>query len=136
MPFTRFLQVVENCDKFPYRLDDSVDSELSGIRPIVLYGQVIGHVQPRVLPALVAYNDAQPSPPPFIITSDNIQFNTWVDTFEKRTKVVKQLMDTWRDAKVMKALAGIYINEPFLPSVFWQTQKRIRMERRALPGLR
>lgn len=104
MAFKNYLEVIAHCDKFPYNVNDDPESPFARATAIVFQGHVIGHVLPDVLPALKEYNESK-SPSPFVI-QETIQFNNWVDSFEKRTQVVKELMDTWRENKVMKALAG------------------------------
>ncbi|KAI9491720.1 NUDIX hydrolase domain-like protein [Zychaea mexicana] len=95
--FDNFLQVVAHCDKYPYGTAND------GSVPIVLNGRVIGNVLPNVRNPLIDYND-NCQKPPFRITHQ-IEFQPWVDSFDKRTQVVKELMDTWR-ADGMQSLKG------------------------------
>ncbi|KAI8379362.1 NUDIX hydrolase domain-like protein [Radiomyces spectabilis] len=104
MAFENLLQVVAHCDKFPYHIDLEHKDEIHHVVPLCLGPHVIGNILPSVLPHLKQYNDSQ-SPAPFVIAS-NVTFASWVDSFEKRTQVVKQLMDTWRAQTVFSALAG------------------------------
>lgn len=99
--FNSFLQVVQHCDKYPY--GSLEDFELGIPIPIVLYDRVIGHVLPDLFPRLKSYNDTC-SPAPFVISNTRIEFSSWVDSFEKRTQVIKTMMDSWRPH--VKALAG------------------------------
>ncbi|CDH59826.1 thiamin pyrophosphokinase-related protein [Lichtheimia corymbifera JMRC:FSU:9682] len=99
--FNSFLQVVQHGDKYPY---GSLEHFELGIPiPIVLFDRVIGNVLPDLFPRLKSYNDAC-SPAPFIISNNRIEFQPWVDSFEKRTEVIKTMMDSWRPH--VKALAG------------------------------
>ncbi|KAI8146173.1 NUDIX hydrolase domain-like protein [Fennellomyces sp. T-0311] len=95
--FDNFLQVVAYCDKYPYGTAND------GTVPIILNERVIGNVLPHVLERLKAYNNALEKPA-FNITNQ-IEFQPWVDSFDKRTEVVKTLMDTWRQEGVA-ALKG------------------------------
>ncbi|KAI9318141.1 NUDIX hydrolase domain-like protein [Dichotomocladium elegans] len=96
--FKNYLQLVAHCDKYPY--DPAAVERVFGGRPvpILLFGNVIGNVLPDIFVLLKAYND-QCSPAPFNISTSSIEFQPWVDSFEKRTEVVKTLMDTWRPRK-------------------------------------
>lgn len=100
--FNSFLQVVQHGDRYPY---GSLEHFELGIPvPIVLFDRVIGNVLPDLFPRLKSYNDAC-SPAPFIISNNRIEFQSWVDSFEKRTEVIKTMMDSWRPH--VKALAGM-----------------------------
>ncbi|CEP18302.1 hypothetical protein [Parasitella parasitica] len=103
--FTSLLQVVQNCDKYPYTIDSSLEDEIHHAVPFILGPYKIGNVLPSVLPDLNVYN-SKADKKPFKITTDAIKFEDWVNTFELRTEVMKQLMDTWREEKAFKTLAG------------------------------
>ncbi|KAI8638664.1 hypothetical protein BD408DRAFT_422620 [Parasitella parasitica] len=103
--FTSLLQVVQNCDKYPYVIDPLSKDEIHRPIPFILGPYKIGNVLPSVLPDLIAYNN-NVDKKPFEITTDAIKFEDWVNTFEVRTQVMKKLMDTWREEKTFKILAG------------------------------
>ncbi|KAI9250170.1 NUDIX hydrolase domain-like protein [Phascolomyces articulosus] len=95
--FDNFLQVVAHCDSYPY------GPAHNNATPIILNERVIGNVLPSIRSRLIDYNDNS-EPKPFKITHQ-IEFQPWVDSFEKRTQVVKDLMETWR-ANGLPSLQG------------------------------
>ncbi|KAI7857379.1 NUDIX hydrolase domain-like protein [Circinella umbellata] len=101
--FDNYLQVVEQCDKYPYGTPNDNST------PIVLNGRVIGNVLPNVRSRLIDYNDDCENKP-FKITHQ-VEFQSWVDSFDKRTQVVKELMDKWH-AEGLPSLKG-WRNELF-----------------------
>lgn len=103
--FTSLLQVVQNCDKYPYVIDPSSKDDIHHATPFILGPYKIGNVLPSVLPALIAYNNKD-CKKPFIISADAIEFGPWVNTPELRTEEMKKLMDTWRQEEAFKVLAG------------------------------
>jgi len=104
MPFKNLLEVVQSCDKFPY--DESVStSEYHSTVPFRLGPHVIGRLLPSTVPKLKEYNDRFDNPP-FEVKESHITFSSGVDSFEKRTEVVKALFDAWREEKAFVALAG------------------------------
>jgi hypothetical protein len=104
MPFKNLLEVVQSCDKFPY--DESVStSEYHSTVPFRLGPHIIGRLLPSTIPKLKEYNDSFDNGP-FEIKESHIAFAAWVDSFDKRTEVVKTLFDTWREEKAFVALAG------------------------------
>ncbi|RCI02787.1 hypothetical protein CU098_007567 [Rhizopus stolonifer] len=100
------LEVVEQCDSFPYEIDASSKLDIHHAVPIYLGSQKIGNVLPDVMKALKEYNHSQNDHKPFEITETLIRFASWVDTVQKRTKVVETLMNTWRADKTFDALSG------------------------------
>jgi hypothetical protein len=104
MPFKNLLEVVQSCDKFPY--DESVsDSEYHSTVPFRLGPHVVGRLLPSTVPKLKEYNDRFDTPP-FEVKESHITFSSGVDSFEKRTEVVKALFDAWREEKAFVALSG------------------------------
>lgn len=104
MQFKNLLQVVQSCDKFPYDHQQS-SSEYHSTVPFRVGPHVVGRLLPSTLPKLGEYNDRFSSKP-FEIKESSIEFAAWVDSFDKRTEVMKQLADTWREEKTFVALAG------------------------------
>lgn len=102
--FENLLQVVKYCDTFPYTLDPSSTDEIHHAVPFTLGPYTIGNVLPSVIPHLINYNNQNNNH--FIITKDNITFNKDINTPQKRSDVVKQLMDTWRANKTFDVLSG------------------------------
>ncbi|KAG0175240.1 hypothetical protein DFQ28_002100 [Apophysomyces sp. BC1034] len=106
MPFENLLQVVANCDNFPYERNRQSTEKIHQFVPFRLGLHVIGHVLPEVVAALKEYSAAL-SPSPFELSDQAyISFSSWVDSFDKRTGVVKKVMDEWREQRKFKALAG------------------------------
>ncbi|KAI9019411.1 NUDIX hydrolase domain-like protein [Phycomyces nitens] len=104
MPFSNLLEVIKNVDKFPYQRDSLSTEAIHNYTPLCYESRTIGNILPDVMAQLRIYNSAQ-SVPPFVI-GDIVTFAPWVDSVEKRTKVVKTMMDTWRENKTFAALAG------------------------------
>jgi hypothetical protein len=106
MTFKSLLEVVQACDKYPYETESSSTGNVHNPTPFILGPHKIGNVLPKVLPALVQYNEREHEKTPFEITEKAITFSAWVNTPELRTTVMKQLMDTWREEKVFPVLEG------------------------------
>ncbi|KAL0082916.1 NUDIX hydrolase domain-like protein [Phycomyces blakesleeanus] len=104
MAFSNLLEVVSNVDKFPYQRDISSTETIHNYTPLCHESRVIGNILPDVMAQLRIYNSAQ-SLPPFVI-ENNVTFAPWVDSVEKRTEVIKTMMDLWRKEKTFTALAG------------------------------
>ncbi|KAF7725718.1 hypothetical protein EC973_009436 [Apophysomyces ossiformis] len=136
MPFNNLLEVVADCDKFPYERDSRSSEAIHNYIPFVLGPHVIGHVLPEVAIALQEYsNTLSPSPFEFIDKSE-IRFAGWVDSFEQRTEVVERLMNEWRQQKKFKSLQG-WRNElyPVYGDLSRQDNVAFVMERAATPLL-
>ncbi|GAA5804673.1 hypothetical protein HPULCUR_010176 [Helicostylum pulchrum] len=101
--FENLLQVVSHCDTFPYTLDPSSTDEIHHAVPFTLGPYTIGNVLPSVIPHLINYNKQENN---FLITSDRITFHKHINTPQKRSDVVKQLMDTWRANNTFDVLSG------------------------------
>lgn len=132
MPFKNLLEVVQSCDKFPY--DESVStSEYHSTIPFRLGPHVVGRLLPSTVPKLKEFNDRFDNAP-FEIKDTHITFSSGVDSFEKRTEVVKALFDTWREEKAFVALAG-WRNElyPVYGDLSRQDNVAFVMERAATP---
>jgi Domain of unknown function (DUF4743) len=138
MPFKNLLEVVQSCDKFPY--DESVStSEYHSTIPFRLGPHVIGRLLPSTVPKLKEYNDRFDSSP-FEIKESHITFSMGVDSFEKRTEVVKALFDMWREEKAFVALAGKqaihFIRVPVRMAIQICTLGPNRLEKRIISCLR
>ncbi|KAI8976565.1 NUDIX hydrolase domain-like protein [Pilobolus umbonatus] len=94
MVYSSLLEAVAACDNY------------HGTHTPFVFGKyTVGGLQEPVVEALEKYNQEQ-APAPFVIDTKSIQFATWVDTVEKRTQVVRKLMDSWRDKNLFSALRG------------------------------
>lgn len=104
--YDSYLDVITHADRFPHEFDPKNPDEVHHAIPFRLYQHIVGRVLPSVVSALIEYNEAQ-SPRPFdIVEGSHVAFAPWVDDFEKRTKVMSDLLNTWREFKVFKVLAG------------------------------
>lgn len=101
--FKNLLQVVSHCDSFPYTLDPSSTDEIHHSVPFTLGPYTIGNVLPSVIPHLIQYNKQENN---FLITSGYITFHRRINSPQKRSDVVKQLMDTWRANNTFDVLLG------------------------------
>ncbi|KAJ8658109.1 hypothetical protein O0I10_006116 [Lichtheimia ornata] len=110
--FNSFLQVIAHADKFPHEFDPKNPDEVHHTIPFRLGPYIVGRILPSTLPALIEYNDAQQHPPFEIVEGSYISFASWVNSFEKRSQVMKDLLETWRANKTFKVLAG-WRNEIF-----------------------
>ncbi|KAI9312423.1 NUDIX hydrolase domain-like protein [Dichotomocladium elegans] len=110
--FDSLLQVIAHADKFPHEFDPKNPDEVHHTIPFRLGPLIVGRVLPSTLPALIFYNQAQARPPFEIVEGSYIAFSSWVDDFDKRTKVMKDLLDTWRANNTFRVLAG-WRNEQF-----------------------
>ncbi|KAI8089486.1 NUDIX hydrolase domain-like protein [Halteromyces radiatus] len=99
MVFANYLQVVQHCDSVTYNKDQQ------GIPFQLEDGTVVGTLLPRVVTALITYNNTM-TPSPFLISGTHVQFNTHVTNMVERTQEVATLMTQWRKDKVFPALAG------------------------------
>lgn len=104
--FNSFLQVIAHADKFPHEFDPKNPDEVHHTIPFRLGPYIVGRILPSTLPALIEYNDAQQHPPFEIVEGSYISFASWVNSFEKRSQVMKDLLETWRANKTFKVLAG------------------------------
>lgn len=104
--FKSLLDVVRSCDKFPYEIDINSTEDVHHATPITLGPHTIGNVLPKVFAALNEYNERFTEKKPFVITKKYITFADWVNTPELRTETVRALMDTWREEKAFRVLAG------------------------------
>jgi hypothetical protein len=132
--FKSLLEVVQQCDKFPYTIDSTCQDEIHHAVPFILGPHTIGNILPHVVPALKEYNSKFESNSPFVITDNSVSFASWVDTFQLRTSVMKQLMDTWRELETFDVLAG-WRNElyPVYGDVSQVDNVAFVMERTATP---
>ncbi|KAG9297739.1 hypothetical protein G9A89_011254 [Geosiphon pyriformis] len=105
-PFGSLLEVVRNCDKYPYSDETLPYDESPELIPFLLNHLKIGILLPSTVGLLQEYNDRQPPPAPFIIAENCITFAECVKTFDERTEVVKLLFDTWRRENTFEALRG------------------------------
>ncbi|KAI8366915.1 NUDIX hydrolase domain-like protein [Blakeslea trispora] len=104
--FQSLNEVIEQCDTFPYPNDAAASSyPFDQIVPFRLGPYVIGHVLPDVVASLKLYNQQQ-TPAPFVISTQAIEFSSWVNSPDSRTAVVETLMNTWRDNKTWPSLSG------------------------------
>ncbi|KAL1934912.1 hypothetical protein VTP01DRAFT_4052 [Rhizomucor pusillus] len=110
--YSSFLQVITHADKFPHEFDPKNPDEVHHTIPFRMDSHIVGRVLPSVLAHLVEYNNAQRPSPFEIVEGSHVSFATWVDCFDKRTQVMKELLDTWREHKVFPVLAG-WRNEQF-----------------------
>lgn len=104
--YSSFLQVITHADKFPHEFDPKNPDEVHHTIPFRMDSHIVGRVLPSVLAHLVEYNNAQRPSPFEIVEGSHVSFATWVDCFDKRTQVMKELLDTWREHKVFPVLAG------------------------------
>src|SRR5438309_2198458 len=96
---TTFLDIVKNCDNFPYPNEEiGEENLLHNIVPLLLNNVKIGLILKTTIPALKKYNELQ-NPCPFIIEKTFITFASYLNTFEERTEVIKNLLETWRKEK-------------------------------------
>ncbi|CAG8634341.1 6867_t:CDS:2 [Dentiscutata erythropus] len=104
---TTFLDIVKNCDNFPYP-DEKVDEEnlMLITVPLLLDNVKIGLIPQTTIPALKKYNEQHKKPCPFIIEDTFITFASHLNTFEERTQAIKNLLKTWREEKTFPALEG------------------------------
>ncbi|KAM3580339.1 hypothetical protein VKS41_007006 [Umbelopsis sp. WA50703] len=104
MPFNNLLEVVQSCDKFPYE-DQIAASEFHSTIPFRHGPHVIGRLEESTVLILKEYNNRLEQKP-FNIQDTHIEFAAFVDSFDKKTHVVKTLFDTWREEKAFIALSG------------------------------
>ncbi|CAG8839599.1 30543_t:CDS:2 [Gigaspora margarita] len=104
---TTFLDIVKNCDNFPYP-NEKIDEEnlmLSTV-PLLLNNVKIGLIPKTTISALKKYNEQHKKPCPFIIEDTFVTFASHLNTFEERTQIIKNLLITWREEKTFPALEG------------------------------
>ncbi|CAG8536210.1 10457_t:CDS:2 [Acaulospora morrowiae] len=99
------LDIVKQCDNFPYP-EETVEIQKFNTTPLILNDTKIGLLLPSVIQALRSYNEKHESPSPFVIKEDLVTFSPHVNTFEKRTKAIEQLLNSWRTEKTFSALKG------------------------------
>ncbi|KAI7863649.1 NUDIX hydrolase domain-like protein [Spinellus fusiger] len=104
MSCTNLLDIISGVDTYPYERDVNSSDPIHNTTPFIFESTTIGNILPMVVLALVEYNKAQLTAP-FVINK-TITFSPSVDTFEKRTLVIKELMDTWRKRKTFDCLKG------------------------------
>ncbi|CAG8468218.1 25145_t:CDS:2 [Gigaspora rosea] len=105
---TTFLDIVKNCDNFPYP-NEKVDEEenlMHSAVPLLLNNVKIGLIPKTTISALKKYNEQHKKPCPFIIEDTFVTFASHLNTFEERTQVIKNLLITWREEKAFPALKG------------------------------
>jgi hypothetical protein len=110
MPFNNLLEVVQSCDKFPYE-DQIAASEFHSTIPFRHGPHVIGRLEESTVLKLKEYNNRLEQKP-FNIQDTHIEFAAFVDSFDKKTHVVKTLFDTWREEKAFIALSGKTVTIP------------------------
>lgn len=98
--YQSLLEAAQSCDKFPYAFKSSEEMPV----PFEYGDALIGHILPSVVSVLKEYNQKTPSP--FIIQSNRVTFAAWVNSFEKRSEVIKDLADSWRANKQFPVLNG------------------------------
>jgi hypothetical protein len=106
-----FYDIVEKCDNHPYpdSIHGSSSKRLNDNLPLLLDNDVkVGLLLSPTVKALKEYNDRFKKPNPFIIEDKYVKFASHLNTFELRTKIVKQLFDTWREEKTFPALSGTH----------------------------
>jgi hypothetical protein len=130
MIYNSLLEAVAACDKFPYVTDKNSQDEIHHATPFKLGASTIGNVLPSVIQELQKYNGRFDAPPFNIREGILVCFAPWVDTPQKRTEEVKQLMDTWRAEKTFGVLGG-WRNE--LYPVYDVAGIAFTMERAATP---
>ncbi|PHZ13795.1 uncharacterized protein RHIMIDRAFT_124941 [Rhizopus microsporus ATCC 52813] len=125
MVHNSLLEAVQFCDKYPYVFEKTEKQPVAFKHNDALLGQIL----PNVISALTEYNNSV-SPSPFKIEPDLVTFANWVDTFDKRTEVMKVLADTWRERKLFPVLEG-WRNE--LYPIYGHHDLAFVMERAATP---
>ncbi|OBZ86801.1 hypothetical protein A0J61_05154 [Choanephora cucurbitarum] len=103
--FQSLIEVIQQCDTFPYPNDTSRSSLYHQIVPFRLGPSTLGHLLPEVVSSLKEYNQQQ-TPSPFVISDQAVEFAEWVQDAADRTAVMEKLMTTWRTNQVWPALAG------------------------------
>ena len=112
-----FSEIVEKCDNYPYpSYTDSIHYSssklLNDTLPLLLDNDIkVGLLLPQTIKALKEYNDRFEKSKPFILEDKFVKFAPHLNTFESRTKAVKQLFDTWREEKTFPALSGSYMRK-------------------------
>lgn len=104
MVFKNLLEAVAYCDTVPYTRDPTSNDEIHHATPFILGPHTIGNVLPSVLPALKEYNELNHAP--FVMTNESIQFNPDIDNAEKRSAVMKRLVEYWREHQTFEVLSG------------------------------
>ncbi|ORY93952.1 NUDIX hydrolase domain-like protein [Syncephalastrum racemosum] len=112
MPFETLNQVIQDADKFPHEFDPKNPDEVHHTIPFRMHPHIVGRVLPSVVARLIEYNQAQSTPPFEIVEGSHVSFAYWVNNFDQRTQVMKDLLDTWREMKTFNVLAG-WRNEKF-----------------------
>lgn len=106
MPFETLNQVIQDADKFPHEFDPKNPDEVHHTIPFRMHPHIVGRVLPSVVARLIEYNQAQSTPPFEIVEGSHVSFAYWVNNFDQRTQVMKDLLDTWREMKTFNVLAG------------------------------
>ncbi|CAG8523478.1 11367_t:CDS:2, partial [Ambispora gerdemannii] len=131
--FTSFLQIVENCDNFPYPNSSNFPTELFNAVPLTLNKTKIGILLPSTVDTLREYN-SRLNPAPLEIKEKYVTFSAHITNFQERTEAVKQLFDTWRSEKKFAALEGwrdeLY---PVYGDINYPSNVAFVMERAATP---
>jgi 8-oxo-dGTP pyrophosphatase MutT (NUDIX family) len=96
---TKLVDLVRRCDCFPYRRQEIIE-RYGNILPLVVEGQVVGLLLPKVVEALSAY------PSIFNIEKHQVTFNPQLDTSEARSKAIQQCLLDWKASNTFTTLQG------------------------------
>jgi len=89
------------------KLNNNFNPEIHKVVPFYLDSVMLGVIPDNVFQQLKKYNKTfSKNERPFIISTHKVIFSEFVNTFEKRGKVINDLLKHWRDNKTFSCLKG------------------------------